>query len=45
MEILVLLDLSPVFDTFDHSVLFDLLHNTFRIRGTALSILMLYLHS
>ena len=43
-EILVLLDLSSAFDTIDHAVLFDLWHDTFRISGTALSLLKSYLH-
>ena len=41
---LVLLDLSLAFDTIDHTVLFDIWHDTFRIAGTALSLLKLYLH-
>ena len=34
--ILVLLDLSAVFDTIDHDHLFELLQNWFCVKGTAL---------
>ena len=43
-EILVLLDLSPAFDTIDHTVLFDVWDDTFGIPGTALFQLKSYLH-
>ena len=41
--ILVLLDLSTVFDTVDHAVLFHLLEHSRGISGTALSLLKSYL--
>ena len=42
--VLVGLDISAAFDTVEHTTLLDRLHNTFGVRGTALSWLKSYLH-
>ena len=41
--VLVLLDLSAAFDTFDHSILLNRLHKRYGITGTAMSWFETYL--